>query len=112
VRVHQNTKAFLIRYNLGVACSSASQHVAAIEQFKIAKRLMDEQNVTDGIIHNSLGWAYLQSGDYPNAIQQFRLARAPALYAKLSEITKRQVDNSLAMAESHLRTSSPLRAAR
>ena len=98
----QNAKAFLARYNLGLACSSASQHVAAIEQFKIAKRLMDEQNVKDGTIHNSLGWAYLQSGDYPNALQQFRLAREPAVYAKLSEMTRRQVDNNLAIAESYM----------
>ena len=95
-------KAFLVRYNLGMACSSASQHLAAIEQFKIAKRLMDEQNVKDGALHNSLGWAYLQSGDYANAVQQFRLAREPALYAKLSELTKRQVDNNLALAETYL----------
>jgi Tfp pilus assembly protein PilF len=85
-----------------MACSSASQPLAAIEQFKIAKRLMDEQNVRDGALHNSLGWAYLQSGDYANAVQQFRLAREPALYAKLSELTKRQVDNNLALAESNL----------
>ena len=98
----QNAKAFLARYTLGVACSSADQHVAAIEQFKIAKRLMDEQNVKDGTIHNSLGWAYLQSGDYQNAVQQFRLAREPALYSKLSEMTRRQVDNNLAIAESYL----------
>ncbi len=98
----QNSKAFLARYNLGVACSSASQPVAAIEQFKIAKRLMDEQNVKNGAIHNSLGWAYLQAGDYRNAIQELRLARSPQLYSKLSEITKRQVDNNLAVAESYL----------
>jgi len=98
----QNAKAFLARYTLGVACSSANQHVAAIEQFKIAKRLMDEQNIKDGTIHNSLGWAYLQSGDYKNAIEQFRLARQPAMYSKLSEMTKRQVDNNLATAESYL----------
>jgi Tfp pilus assembly protein PilF len=100
--VPQTAKAFLVRYNLGMACSSASQPLAAIEQFKIAKRLMDEQNVRDGALHNSLGWAYLQSGDYVNAVQQFRLAREPALYAKLSELTKRQVDNNLALAESNL----------
>lgn len=100
--MRQNAKAFLSRYNLGMACSSASQHIAAIEQFKIAKRLMDEQNVKDGAIHNSLGWAYLQSGDYANALDQFRQAREPALYAKLSEITKRQVDNNLALVESYL----------
>jgi Tfp pilus assembly protein PilF len=98
----QNAKAFLARYTLGVACSSANQHIAAIEQFKIAKRLMDEQNVKDGTIHNSLGWAYLQSGDYPNALQQFRLAREPAVYAKLSDMTRRQVDNNLAIAESYM----------
>jgi len=97
-----NAKAFLARYTLGVACSSAQQHVAAIEQFKIAKRLMDEQNVRDGTIHNSLGWAYLQSGDYPNAVKQFRMAREPALYSKLSEMTRRQVDNNLAIAESYV----------
>lgn len=100
--MRQNAKAFLTRYNLGVACSSASQHIAAIEQFKIAKRLMDEQNVKDGAIHNSMGWAYLQCGDYQNALDQFRLAREPALYAKLSEITKRQVDNNLALVESYM----------
>jgi Tfp pilus assembly protein PilF len=93
-----------------MACSSASQHVAAIEQFKIAKRLMDEQNVKDGALHNSLGWAYLQSGDYANAVQQFRLAREPALYAKLSELTKRQVDNNLALAETYLNVRSVARA--
>ena len=98
----QNAKAFLARYTLGVACSSADQHVAAIEQFKIAKRLMDEQNVKDGTIHNSLGWAYLQSGNYVNAVQQFRMAREPALYSKLTEMTRRQVDNNLAQAESYL----------
>jgi Tfp pilus assembly protein PilF len=98
----QNAKAFLARYTLGVACSSADQHAAAIEQFKIAKRLMDEQNVRDGTIHNSLGWAYLQSGDYQNAVKQFRLAREPSLYARLSEMTRRQVDNNLAIAESNL----------
>ena len=98
----QNAKAFLARYTLGVACSSADQHEAAIEQFKIAKRLMDEQNIRDGTIHNSLGWAYLQSGDYANAIQQFRMAREPALYSRLSEMTRRQLDNNLAMAESYL----------
>jgi tetratricopeptide (TPR) repeat protein len=100
--VPQNAKAFLARYNLGLACSSASQHVAAIEQFKIAQRLMEEQNIKDGMIHNSLGWAYMQTGDYRNAIDQFRLARQPALYAKLSELTRRQVDNNLAAAESSL----------
>jgi Tfp pilus assembly protein PilF len=110
--VPKNTKLFLARYNLGVACSSASQHVAAIEQFKIAKRLMDEQNVKDGAIHNSLGWAYLQSGDYANAIQQFRLAREPEVYAKLSEITKRQVDNNLALAQSYMNVRPLARAAR
>jgi Tfp pilus assembly protein PilF len=110
--VTPNPKAFLARYNLGVACSSASQHVAAIEQFKIAKRMMDEQDVKDGTIHNSLGWAYLQSGDYRNAVNELRLARQPKLYAKLSEITKRQVDNNLAQAESYLRATSPLRAVR
>jgi Flp pilus assembly protein TadD len=110
--VTPNPKAFLARYNLGVACSSASQHIAAIEQFKIAKRMMDEQNVADGTIHNSLGWAYLQSGDYANAVQELRLAREPRVYAKLSEITKRQVDNNLAIAESYLRARSPVRAVR
>jgi Tfp pilus assembly protein PilF len=110
--VNQNAKSFLARYNLGIACSSASQHIAAIEQFKIAKRMMDEQNFKDGTIHNSLGWAYLQSGDYPNAVQQFRLAREPAVYAKLSEITRRQVDNNLAIAESHLGLRVVSRAAR
>lgn len=108
----QNAKAFLARYNLGVACSSASQHVAAIEQFKIAKRLMDEQNIKDGMIHNSLGWAYMQTGDYRNAVEQFRLARQPALYAKLSELTRRQVDNNLAAAESCLHARSAARASR
>jgi Flp pilus assembly protein TadD len=100
--VHQNTKAFLTRYNLGLACSSASQHVAAIEQFKIAKRLMGDTNAKRGSIHNSLGWAYLQCGDYTNAIRELRQAREPALYSKLSEITRRQVDNNLALAESYL----------
>ena len=108
----QTAKAFLVRYSLGMACSSASQHLAAIEQFKIAKRLMDEQNVRDGALHNSLGWAYLQTGDYPNAVQQFRLAREPALYAKLSELTKRQVDNNLALAEANLDVRSTARARR
>jgi Tfp pilus assembly protein PilF len=106
------SKPFLARYNLGVACSSASQHVAAIEQFKIATRLMDEQNVRNGTVHNSLGWAYLQTGDYTNAIHQFRLAREPAVYAKLSEITKRQVDNNLALAESYMNVRPLARAAR
>jgi Tfp pilus assembly protein PilF len=110
--VQRNAKSILARYNLGVACSSASQHVAAIEQFKIAKRLMDEHNVQDGTIHNSLGWAYLQSGDYPNALQQFRLAREPAVYAKLSEITKRQVDNNLVLAESYVNVRPMARAGR
>jgi Tfp pilus assembly protein PilF len=110
--VPQTAKAFLVRYNLGMACSSASQHLAAIEQFKIAKRLMDEQNVRDGALHNSLGWAYLQSGDYANAVQQLRLAREPALYAKLSELTKRQVDNNLALAESYLNVRPAARAGR
>ena len=105
-------KAFLVRYNLGIACSSADQHVAAIEQFKIAKRLMDEQNVRDGALHNSLGWAYLQAGDYANALQQFRLAREPALYLKLSELTKRQVDNNLALAQAYLSSRPLKRAAR
>jgi tetratricopeptide (TPR) repeat protein len=100
--VHQNTKAFLTRYNLGLACSSASQHVAAIEQFKIAKGLVGETNTRLGSIHNSLGWAYLQCGDYTNAIRELRQAREPALYSKLSEITRRQVDNNLALAESYL----------
>lgn len=108
----QNAKAFLVRYNLGVACSSANQPHAAIEQFKIARRLMDEQNVRDGALYNSLGWAYLQSGDYVNAVRQFRLAREPALYARLSELTKRQVDNNLALAESHLEMQPAARAAR
>ena len=31
--MRQHTKAFLTRYNLGMACSSASQHIPAIEQF-------------------------------------------------------------------------------
>jgi Tfp pilus assembly protein PilF len=110
--VHQNTKAYISRYNLGLACSSAGQNVAAIEQFKIAKRLMDEQNVKRGTIHNSLGWAYLQSGDYPNAVRELRRAREPALYSKLSEITRRQVDNNLATAESCLNMQSAARAAR
>ena len=110
--MQQNVKSFRARYNLGVACSSASQHVAAIEQFKIAKQLMDEQNVKHGTVLNSLGWAYLQSGDYANAVHQFRLAREPAVYAKLSEITKRQVDNNLALAESYLNARSVVRAAR
>jgi len=92
----------MVRYNLGLACSSADQPVAALEQFKIAKRLMDEQNIRDGAIHNSLGWAYLQSGDVKNALAQFRLAREPALYGKLTELMKRQVDNNLAMAEAGL----------
>jgi Tfp pilus assembly protein PilF len=108
----QNAKSILARYNLGVACSSADQHIAAIEQFKIAKRLMDEQNVKDGTLHNSLGWAYLQSGDYQNAVQQFRLAREPAVYAKLSELTRRMVDNNLAIAESYLNVRPMARAAR
>jgi tetratricopeptide (TPR) repeat protein len=110
--VPQNSKAFLARYNLGVACSSASQPVAAIEQFRIAKRLMDEQNVKHGAIHSSLGWAYLQAGDYPNAVQELRLARAPNVFAKLSEITKRQVDHNLALAESYLNVRPLARAAR
>jgi len=108
----QNAKSILARYNLGVACSSADQHVAAIEQFKIAKRLMDEQNVKDGTLHNSLGWAYLQSGDYQNGVQQFRLAREPMVYAKLSELTRRMVDNNLATAESYLNAQPRARAAR
>ena len=108
----QTAKTFLARYNLGVACSSADQHVAAIEQFKIAKRLMDEQNVKDGALHNSLGWAYLQSGDYANAVQQFRRAREPALYLKLSEVTKRQVDNNLAAAQALLNARPMARMAR
>jgi tetratricopeptide (TPR) repeat protein len=110
--VNQNTKAFNSRYNLGLACSSASQHVAAIEQFKLAKRLMGEQNAKRGAIHNSLGWAYLQSGDYPNAVHELRQVREPALYSKLSEITRRQVDNNLALAESYLNLKSVARAAR
>jgi tetratricopeptide (TPR) repeat protein len=110
--VPQTAKAILVRYNLGMACSSASQHVAAIEQFKIAQRLMDEQNVRDGALHNSLGWAYLQAGDYRNAIQQFRIAREPALYAKLTELTKRQVDTNLALAEARLGTPSAARLGR
>jgi hypothetical protein len=110
--VPQTAKAFLVRYNLGIACSTADQPVAAIEQFKIAKRLMDEQNVRDGALHNSLGWAYLQSGDYANALQQFRLAREPALYLKLSELTKRQVDNNLALAQAYLSSRPLKRAAR
>jgi tetratricopeptide (TPR) repeat protein len=110
--VLQNSKAFLARYNLGVACSSASQPVAAIEQFKIAKRLMDEQNIKDGTIHNSLGWAYMQAGDYANALQELRLARVPQVYAKLSEIAKRQVDNNLALAESCIKSCRPARAGR
>lgn len=97
-----NAKSFLARYSLGIACSSANQPLAAIEQFKIAKRLMDEQNVRDGALHNSLGWAYLQAGDYASAIQQFRIAREPALYSQLTELTRRQVDNNLALAEAHL----------
>ena len=110
--VTTNAKEFLVRYTLGMACSSAEQHVAAIEQFKIAKRLMDERNIQDGTLHNSLGWAYLQSGDFKNAVQQFRLARTPALYARLSEMTRRQVDNNLAVAESHLDERTLMRAAR
>jgi Flp pilus assembly protein TadD len=110
--VPKNAKIILDRYNLGLACSSASQHVASIEQFKIAKRLMDEQNVKDGTIHNSLGWAYLQCGDYPNALHHFRLAREPAMYSKLSEITRRQVDNNLALAESYMSVRPVARAAR
>jgi Flp pilus assembly protein TadD len=110
--VPQTAKAFLARYNLGVACSSADQPVAAIEQFKIAKRLMDEQNVKDGAIHNSLGWAYLQAGDYENAIHEFRQARIPALYFKLSEMARRQVDNNLALAESYLHARPLRRSAR
>ena len=110
--MHQNIKDFRTRYNLGLACSSASQHVAAIEQFKIAKGLMDDKNVKRGTVHNSLGWAYLQAGDYTNAVHEFRLAREPAVYAKLSEITKRQLDNNLAIAESYLNVRSLARAAR
>jgi Tfp pilus assembly protein PilF len=107
--VSANAKSFLARYNLGMACSSANQHLAAIEQFKIALRLMEEQKVRDGVLHNSLGWAYLQSGDYANAVKQFRLAREPALYGKLTELIKRQVDTNLALAEAHLGASPVVR---
>ena len=55
------------------------------------------------VVYNSLGWAYLQSGDYEHAVQEFQLAKDPAVYSTLSPASRQKVDNNLSLAESYLR---------
>jgi tetratricopeptide (TPR) repeat protein len=62
---------FAAYYNLGLALVEKSSYSAAIEALEKAREIRERNQLRDATIYNSLGWAYMLSGNKDQAEKYF-----------------------------------------
>jgi tetratricopeptide (TPR) repeat protein len=93
---------FLARYNLGLTYSAQRDNAAAIEELKRAQQINIDRQLGEPTIYNALGWAYLQNGNYDQALSEFKLAQQPDVFTKLNAESQNKVLNNTGLAWAHL----------
>ncbi len=98
VRAHPNY--FLAHYNLGLAYDAAHRTEDAIAQLQIAKKLNEDLRLREPTIGGSLGFLYLSSGRYADAVTELESASSPDIIRRLDSPSRRVVLNNLGLAYS------------
>lgn len=93
---------FPARYNLGLAYAAQNDTDAALRELNAAKKIKIDYGWKDATIYNSLGWVYLESGDYDAALEEFSLALQPTNFSQLNPTSQRKVLNNTALAYAYL----------
>jgi Flp pilus assembly protein TadD len=93
VEAHPND--FRAQYNLGLAFHGTGDTPAAIGALQKAKTINEKDKIGDATIYNSLGWVYLQSGDYTQALKEFKTAEKPQNFSALTPESQRKVLNNI-----------------
>jgi tetratricopeptide (TPR) repeat protein len=98
----QNPNAFLVHYNLGMAYAAKNDWPAAISELQNAKQINLTNHLQEPTIYNSLGWSYLQSGSYKQALSEFEQAQQPEVFEKLTAESQRKVLNNTGLTWAYL----------